>query len=257
MGALEGFNQTIRGILKGREDSKIVKQDMVNTLLEMFQKARSDPDYKRQGINEDTVIAQAFEFFVASYEGVRSSLSLLIYHLATHPEIQERVLQEIDAAVAENDGKVTSQTVSDLPFLTACITETHRLTPGFFRPDRRCTKDWEYNGIKIKKDMIVIIPLWALQRNPEQFPEPEEFDPDRFMPGRKETIDQYSFNVFGQGPRACIGQRFAYEMAKIIIVHYMKEFTFEKREDTVFRDQCGNPLFLVCDPIVLNFVRRN
>jgi len=202
------------------------------------------------------VISQGFEFFSASFQGTRNTLAFLIYYLAMHPDIQEKLLIETDEAIEKTNGRITSDTVLKMPYLTACISETLRLVPVFYRPDRRCTKDWEHNGIKIKTGMTVIIPLWALHRDPEQYPDPERFDPDRFMPGRKEKIDPYAFNTFGNGPRACIGQRFAYEMMKITMVQYLKEFRIQRRDDTNFKEKPGNPLFIVCEPIFVDMVRR-
>jgi len=228
---------------------------MVNSVLELFRKAR-DPKYKQLGITETTAIAQAMEFFIASYEGVRTILTVLTYFLAIHPEIQEKLFAEIDPVIEKYKGGINAETVADLPYLTACLSETLRISPGFFRLDRKCTKDWEHNGIRIKKGMHVVIPLWALHRDPEQYPEPETFDPERFLPGRKEKIDAYVFNGFGQGPRSCIGQKFAYEMLKIVMIRYLKDFRIERRPDTVLKAHVGNPFFLFYDPILLNFVKR-
>jgi cytochrome P450 len=223
----------------------------------MFRKSRTDPEYKRLGITEETAIAVAFEFFLASYEGVRTTLSLLTYQLAMEPEIQTRLLEELDAALDRNGGRVSSETVSELPFMTACLSETLRFRPSFYRLDRVCAKDWEYNGIRVKKGMLVMFPLYAVHQDPLQYSEPEIYDPDRFMPEKKEKIDPYALLSFGQGPRACIGQRFAYDMLKVVLAHYLKEFRIERRVDTVFREHIGNPMFMSYDPILVNFVRRS
>ena len=246
----------MKGILKARAESKVVKMDMVNTLTEMCLKARNDPEYKRLGITETTAIAQAFEFFLGSYEGVRETMSMFTYYMAMNPEVQERLLEEVDSVVEKHAGKVDYETVAETPYLLACIHETLRIAPGFFRLDRKCTKDWEYNGMKIKKNMTVRFPLYALHMDPDIYPDPESFNPDRFMPGNQEKLDPYAFGTFGNGPRACIGQKFAQMMLKIIIIQYMKEFTFETRKDTALNLLPGNPFFIIYDPLYINFVRR-
>ena len=79
------------------------------------------------------------------------------------------------------------------------------------RIDRMCVKDWddggEFGGLKIAKGTKIRIPLHALHHNPEFWPEPELFKPERFFKENAHNIKPYSFLSFMSGPRVCIGER--------------------------------------------------
>lgn len=143
--AMKFFENTINGIFSGREKSGLKIPDMVNTLMEMREKC-STPDYKRLGITEVTVLAQALEFFLASYQGTLTTLTYLCYNLVINPEVNAKLMKEVDSALKKSKGKANFEAVSEMDYLTACISETLRISPSFFRPDRMCTKDWEFQG---------------------------------------------------------------------------------------------------------------
>lgn len=111
-------------------------------------------------------------------------------------------------------------------------------------------------GYKIKKGMEVYFPLYAIHHNPEIYPEPEVFNPDRFLPENKDKIAPCTFLSFGGGSRQCIGVRFVYEIFKIFMLNVLKEFRIEKRDDTRWKEHPGNPFAIQLDPIYLDFVKR-
>jgi len=80
--------------------------------------------------------------------------------------------------------------------------------------------------------MIVNIPLYPLHRDPQYFPNPEKFDPDRFSPDRKRIIHPNAFMPFGSGPRNCVGMRFALEEIRLALCAIIKEFRIELSEKT-------------------------
>ena len=77
-----------------------------------------------------------------------------------------------------------------LPSLTRCCTQPFTLPTGH----------------KILKGDVILIPLWSLHHDPQYFPDPEKFDPERFSPSNKELIKPYTYMPFGEGPRVCIGK---------------------------------------------------
>jgi hypothetical protein len=85
--------------------------------------------------------------------------------------------------------------------------ETLRKYPPVPGLNRICTKDYKVPGsnIMIKKDTKVWIPVLGLQRDPEFYPDPEKFDPERFSEENKNERHPYTFIPFGEGPRVCIG----------------------------------------------------
>ena len=113
--------------------------------------------------------------------------------------------------------------------------------------DRICVKDFEvdYDGKKftIEKDISYLIPIYGFHRDPEYFPDPLKFDPERFSEENRENIDPDTYLPFGIGPRNCIGSRFALMELKTIFYYLMLNFKFEVTEKTQI------PLKLANNPI--------
>lgn len=115
---------------------------------------------------------------------------------------------------------------------------------------RRITKE-DYNipntKIVIEKGMGVIIPIYGIHHDPEIYPKPEVYDPDRFSPGEVEKRHQFAFLPFGEGPRICIGMRFAVIEVKIALVKILTNFDFK-----LDRSKTSVPLKISPSKIVLS-----
>jgi len=254
MGGMDFFVSALKNILATREKAGEASIDATSTLVEMMKKVRSDPVYRKLKISENVVLAQGWEFFVAGYVGIRDLFDFFMYEMASNPEVQDRVHSEIKTAARGHLG-TSLEDISQLPFLSACIEETGRLHPVFIRPERVCNKDWTFEGLSIPKGMQVIFPMAAIHRNPEYFPNPDQFEPSRFLGGKKE-MDPYAYMTFGHGPRSCIGQRFALEMLKVLVVSFLARFKMERRSDTICETNPGGSLMLNFKPLFLDIVKR-
>lgn len=99
--------------------------------------------------------------------------------------------------------------------------------------DRKCTRDYTLNTtdgrcIELKEGDCVFIPLVAIHHDPDLFPEPDRFDPERFNDERRQTIKPFSFLALGAGPRNCIGSRFVLIKVKVFLFHLLTTFTLER-----------------------------
>ena len=79
--------------------------------------------------------------------------------------------------------------------------------------------------------MGVLIPIYTLHHDAKYWEDPEAFKPERFLPEAKDTIDPFAYMPFGQGPRNCIGMRFALLEIKLVLAQMLKEFRIEKTPD--------------------------
>ena len=91
------------------------------------------------------------------------------------------------------------------------------------RNDRLCIKDWvdttgEFGGLEIKKGTVIRFPFYVIHHNPEFWPEPEVFKPERFLKENAHTIKPFSWLPFGSGPRQCIGKFFIRKSLNRMIV---------------------------------------
>ena len=132
----------------------------------------------------------------------------------------------------KKDGKITYESVNDMPYLEMIIEETQRVYPATTRIDRTCTEDYEYEGIKIKKGQVWVASIYALHYDEDLYPNPEKFDPDRFSEENKKTRDSSAHMPFGAGPRNCIAMRFAILEMKILLVTILTKFKFVKCDQT-------------------------
>ncbi|CAL8080397.1 unnamed protein product [Orchesella dallaii] len=241
-------------------EEKQVCNDLADFLVNSFDNLDS-AEFKRLGITETTLLAQALN--VTALDMISSSMTMISYYLSINPSIQEKLHEELDEIIdGKFNGRIDSETVHQLPYLSACIDETLRLAPPLIRPERCCTKDWtSLDGtLKIKKGTVVMSPLWAVHRNPKYFNEPEKFIPERFIPGteswEKDVKHPYAYTPFGVGPRNCIGMRLAIETLKINVCILLRQFRIEKRYNTELNFKPGMLFLLQFRPMYLDFIER-
>jgi cytochrome P450 len=177
----------------------------------------------RRGLTHEEVLAQSILFILAGYDTTASTLSFFGYLLAVNSDCQEKLIAEIDSVMKDQD-HVTFDVINKMPYLDMCVSETLRLYPPGPRADRVTCEQTTINGVFIPKGMVVGIPIYALQNDPEYWPEPERFDPDRFLPEAKEARNPFCYMPFGMGPRHCIGMRLALMEIKLAMVHILRKF---------------------------------
>ncbi len=195
--------------------------DMTKEISEKRTHERGDfidriKEIKKQGIlNEYQTYAQGIGFFQAGFETTSNTLSTLTYALAKNPDVQEELFREVEEVMSKiGDGKMDHETVQDMPYTEACLYENLRLNGPVTRVDRLCLRDSQLGNMKIKEGTLVQVPIWAVHHDPELYPEPDRFDPSRFLgEGGKAAASggDFKYLAFGGGPRLCIGMRWVVE----------------------------------------------
>lgn len=139
-------------------------------------------------------------------------------------------------------------------------TETLRLYPQGSTLNRRAKNDYQIAGTDfvLKKGDRIEIPSYAIQRDPEYYPNPDKFDPDRFESNEVKKRHQMTFLAFGDGPRNCIAYRFAMMQINIALIILLNAFEFstcsKTIESIVFDPHRGylttdNGIYLQLEPI--------
>ena len=217
---------------------------------------------KQKFLSEEEIIAQCILFFMAGFETTASAFAHLIFELSKNPEIQERLFNEVNNVFQEykdEDMKTLYDKLqSEIPFLEACIKETLRMYPTVYRLERRVSVDgYKLGGVELDKDMLIEISTVAVHYDPEYYPEPHRFNPDRFMPENKEKLVPYTYLPFGDGPRNCIGMRFALQELRVGLSTLVQQFKFERSAETPEQLEYypGNPI-LLSKPYTLSAIRR-
>ena len=188
-------------------------------------------DNKR--LTEDEILAQALVFFLAGFETTATTLTFCTYELALNPHIQETLLEEINSSVDSN-GEISYEELARLPYLDAVLSETLRLHPPAQRLARLASTDYKLGetGITLPKGQQIEFPIHGIHHLEEYYPNPFQFNPDRFMPENRHNIIPYTYLPFGAGPRNCIGMRFALLEAKLGLAHIIRKYRFFRTPNT-------------------------
>jgi len=186
--------------------------------------------YKK--LSNDELVAQCIIFFTVGYETTASTLSFMVYSLATNLDCQEKLIKEVDEAFAKN-GKFDYDVVRDMKYLDCVVSETLRMYPALTRIDRTACEEYKLGntGLVIEKGIAVGFNIQAMHYDEEFFPNPEAFNPERFLPENL-THPQYAYMPFGLGPRNCLGMRFALLEIKLCVCNLLLKYRFNKAPET-------------------------
>ncbi|XP_011417157.3 cytochrome P450 3A24 [Magallana gigas] len=204
-------------------------QLMVNAELDQELLEEQHISTGQKKLTNDEIMAQAFLFFIAGYETTASTLNYVSYCLAVHQEIQDKVVQEIHDQIGENEP--TYDEMNKLQYMEQVILESLRMFPPLTRLSREIGETVTVNGYTFPQGCSLVIPVYGLHHNPEYWPEPERFDPDRFEKS-KNVQNKFFYMPFGQGPRMCLGMRLAMLELKIALVHVLRRVKIVPCEET-------------------------
>ncbi|CAN7942829.1 unnamed protein product, partial [Ixodes hexagonus] len=220
-----------RHMAQQRCASKESCEDVLQLGLDAVLRGRSPDNYEIPESDIEEITSQCMLFFVAGSDTVTSTLTYTAYSLALNPECQQRVIEEIDNAVKEKG--ITYESLRDMIYLEAAINEALRM----YSPDafllRRCTQETSVGGIHFRPGMCVEIPIRGMHYDPEFFPEPDCFKPERFLPENKDSILPYTYLAFGAGPRNCVGQRMGMLQTKATLACLLQKIKFERCSETL------------------------
>ncbi|XP_039629836.1 cytochrome P450 3A30-like [Polypterus senegalus] len=251
---MEYFYDYLRRIKAER--TKNVHDNRVDFLQLMVDSQMNDESESEKGLTDHEILSQSMIFMFAGYETTSTTLSFMSLNLATHPDVMKKVQEEIDKFLP-NKAPLTYDALMEMEYLDMMVNESLRLHPPGSRIERVCKKTIELNGVTIPRGTVCIIPAFILHRDPEHFPDPEAFKPERFSKEMKESMDPYAFLPFGSGPRNCIGMRFALLIMKAAIVQLLQNFDFVPTEDMQYPAELSISGFLQpVKPITLKLVPR-
>ncbi|XP_052023568.1 cytochrome P450 3A25-like [Apodemus sylvaticus] len=249
------FKNFVKRMKKDRLDSNQKKR--MDFLQLMMNTHNSEGQESQKALSDLEMAAQSVIFIFGGYDATSTSISFIMYELATHPDVQKKLQDEIDRALP-NKGPVTYDVLMDMEYLDMVVNESLRLYPIVSRLERVSKKDVEINGVFIPKGTVVSIPIYPLHRNPEYWPEPEEFHPERFSKENKGNIDPYIYLPFGNGPRNCLGMRFSLISMKLAVIGVLQNFTVQPCEETQIPMKFSRqPIFQPEKPITLKIVSRD
>ncbi|XP_031330486.1 probable cytochrome P450 6a14 [Photinus pyralis] len=248
------FLNIVEETVKHREENNVQRNDFLQILLELKDSVGENDANKSLTIEELT--AQAFIFFLAGFETSATTMSFCLYELAENLHIQDKLREEVETVLERYDGELCYDAIKELKYMKQVIDETLRKHPPLQLLLRMCVQDYKVPGtdFTIEKGTAVSIPVQGLHYDPDYFPEPEKFDPDRFSEENRRNIKPFTYMPFGEGPRMCIGLRFGLMQVSVGLALLLKNFRFTLHEKTPLPLQMNPRSFLLStlDDIYLN-----
>ncbi|KAH8299854.1 hypothetical protein KR044_006988, partial [Drosophila immigrans] len=251
------FMDAVTSTVDHRLKNGIKRNDFLDQLIELRaeneEAARAGKGIDlSKGLTIEQMAAQAFVFFIAGFETSSSTMAFCLYELAQQQDVQQHLREEIETVLKElSDGEITYDAINKIPYLDQVISETLRKHSIVSHLMRQAGEDYKVPGTKlvIEKGTTLLIPIYAIHRDPEIYPDPERFDPTRFEPEAIKARHQYAYLPFGEGPRNCIGERFGKMQTKIGLISLLRHFKFSVSKYT--------DVPLVLDPSSLPLSTKN
>ncbi len=167
--------------------------------------AATDP-VTDQPLSDDEICHELVLFILAGHDTTSTTLAYSLWALGRHPDIQERVFDEVCAL---GDRPLTPDDVPRLGHTVRVLHEALRLCPPAAGTPRMLNQDLAVDGYRLEAGTIAVVSFYAMHRDPQLWDHPLTFDPDRFLPERSQGRSRWQYLPFGGGPRSCIGDHFA------------------------------------------------
>nr|WET52773.1 cytochrome P450 76BK1 [Scutellaria baicalensis] len=226
------FDGIINERLKARRTSptSAKKNDMLDTLLEFSED-------KENELSLNDVKHLLVDLFVAGSDTTSSTTEWAITELLLNPDKLAKVKQELNDVLGDRKQVVESD-IPNLPYLEAVLKEILRLHPvGPFLIPRRIGENAEVNGYFIPKGTQIFVNVWSIHRDEKIWPNPEAFEPERFLNNEIDYMGQdFVLLPFGSGRRVCPGIPLAHRMMHMMIGTFVHQFDW-KFEAGVTLDQ--------------------
>lgn len=209
------FDEAMQRLITTRKQEIAAGSEVADDLLSALLKA-SDPE-TGEGLSVEEVAANLFTFIVAGHETTARALGWTLYLLSRSPEWEAACVREAQQGVAD-----PAQWLESMPSIRAVFEEAMRLFPPAPHLSRMAGEADDICGVHVPAKSTIVIAPWVLHRHKLLWDNPDAFDPSRFMPENRDTIDRFAYLPFGGGPRVCIGQTFAMQEAVIVLAAILR-----------------------------------
>lgn len=239
---LNFFLPTIGAALGVSFASAEVKNYFANLTKNVFESHQSEKKTRNEDyfldmvidkeFNEETVASLISSFFVDAFESAASNASFALFRISQHPEVQQKLRQEINSTLEKYDGNVTYEALKEMTYLQQVINESIRLHMTLEFSAKICNETTTLRAsdgktCTLEPGHIVIIPAQNLQTDEKFWRDPYTFDPSRFDDDKKSDIPKYAYLPFGEGPRMCPGMRFGLLEVKTLLITILRKCRLE------------------------------
>lgn len=205
----------------------------------------------------DEITGMFISMMFAGHHTSSGTAAWTLIELLRNPAALAEVTAELDALYADGS-EVSFQALREIPHLEASLKETLRLHPPLILLLRIAQQELEIGGWTIPVDTLVGATPKVSNRIPEDFPEPESFDPGRYLdPRQEDLLNRWTWIPFGAGKHRCVGSAFAMMQLKAIFSVILRDYEFEMAQPSrSYRDDCSKMVIQLEQPCRVRYRRR-
>lgn len=206
--AIQKRETILRSILMSRFE----KQEPKHDLLDMLINAKLE---EGQTFNREQLIHELDGIVFAGHDTTAITLTWIFYHLAQNPVVEAKLLAEIEQVLGSRPP--TLEDIENMPYTQMVIQEALRLYPPVYVTVRENLEADTWQDYTLPAHTAILVNIYGLQRSPEQWAFPDEFNPENFSPEHSQNRHKYAFMPFIMGPRKCMGDSFAMMEMQLLI----------------------------------------
>ncbi|CAD6208793.1 GSCOCT00003601001.2-RA-CDS [Cotesia congregata] len=177
-------------------------------------------------LTEEEVREEVDTIMFEGHDTTAAGSSFTLCVLGVHKDIQDRVYEELNEIFKGSDRPCTFQDTLEMKYLERVIMESLRMFPPVPAIARELKQDVKIatGGYVLPRGSTVIVPPYQIHRLEEYYPDPEVFNPDRFLPEHTQNRHYYAYVPFSAGPRSCVGRKYAMLKLKVLISTIIRNY---------------------------------
>ena len=215
-----------RAVLRGAVDHVIAERrrnppgdDVGGELLSMLM-ARDEET--GETMTDEQLRVEVTTFLLAGQETTSLALTWTWYLLSQHPQARQRLEDELDGVLKGRPPEYSD--LVNLPYLRMVVDESLRLYPPAWGFSRQALAEDRLGGFRLPRGWLAFVIPYVLHRLPAFWPNPDQFDPERFLPERSADRPKFAYIPFGAGPRQCIGNQFALIETQLSVATFAQSY---------------------------------
>jgi sterol 14alpha-demethylase len=254
-------------VFRRRDKARVRLQALVTEIMERRSKERSESPNVFQTLIDASyedgtkltpheITGMLIATIFAGHHTSSGTTAWVLIELLRHPEWMAKVVEELDQLFGK-DGEVTFESLRQIPNLESVLKEVLRLHPPLIILMRKVLEDFKIGETTIPAGKFVCAAPAITHRIASLFPNPEQFDPDRYSPERQEDKNLYAWQAFGGGRHKCSGNAFALFQIKAIFCILLRRYEFELvSEPDTYRDDYTKMVVEPASPCRVRYRRR-
>ncbi|XP_071042489.1 cytochrome P450 4V2-like isoform X2 [Parasteatoda tepidariorum] len=211
-----------------------------------------DPSFTEEDIREEVD-----NFMFAGYDTTAMAISWTLYLVGLYRHVQIKIQEDLDEIFeGDNEREIERNDLLRMRYLECVIKETLRLYPAVTFTAREVKENFNVLDYEVKKGSSCLIFPFMLHKDPEIFPDPEKFNPERFFPENATGRHPFAYVPFSAGARNCIGQKFAMMEVKTVLTNVFRNFEVTSKDPRDKVNVTPNLISRNLDPLMLRFTPR-